>query len=422
MIKKDFDVCVIGGGPAGLAAALSASNNNASTILIDREEALGGILKQCIHDGFGLITFKKQLTGPTYAQQYIDKIKESNVEVHINSFVNSIKKEQASFIIEAITKDGLLIVKAKSVILATGCRERTFRQISIQGDHPSGIYCAGTAQQLVNRMGYLPGKRIVILGSGDIGLIMARRLTLEGAKVLGVYEIQKTPSGLDRNINQCLNDFNIPLHLSTTITKCQGKDRLSSVEICKVDGNMQPIIGTEEIIECDTLIVSVGLIPEIDLIDSLKPSIDNMTKGLKTDQNGESSISGLFTCGNCSVVYDLVDYVSIQSEVVGKSAALYSKEKTKKNLVNIKKDGNILLVSPSNINLNGEETINLVLRVNQNIEDGEIIIRQDKNIIYKKNYSNLKPPHMELIKLNINKIEPNKDILVYCGKREVEKI
>lgn len=421
MINKEIDVCVIGGGPSGLAAALSASKNNASTMLIDREETLGGILKQCIHDGFGLITFKKQLSGPSYAQHYIDEIKESNVEVHISSFVNTIKKVKDLFVLEIITKDGLLIVKAKSVILATGCRERTFRQIFIQGDRPSGIYCAGTAQQLVNRMGHLPGKKIVILGSGDIGLIMARRLTLEGAKVIGVYEIKDTPSGLDRNINQCLNDFDIPLYLSTTVSKCYGKDRLNKVQVCKVDKNLKPIKDTEEMIDCDTLIVSVGLIPEIDLIDDLKPEVDNRTKGLKTDQNGESTIPGLFTCGNCSVVYDLVDYVSLQSEVVGKSAAIYSKESKDKKLIDISKEGETLLVSPSVIDLNGNETINLVLRVARNIDNGEIIISQGDNIIYKKNYSTLKTPHMELIKIKKNKILSSDDIVVYSGERRTNK-
>jgi NADPH-dependent 2,4-dienoyl-CoA reductase/sulfur reductase-like enzyme len=320
-----------------------------------------------------------------------------------------------------VTKEGLLIVKAKSVILATGCRERTFRQIFIQGDRPSGIYCAGTAQHLVNRMGHLPGKRVVILGSGDIGLIMARRLTLEGAKVIGVYEIKSTPSGLDRNINQCLTDFNIPLYLSTSVTKCYGKDRLTKVQISKVDKNLRPIKGTEEIIDCDTLIVSVGLIPEIDLLDDLKPLVDNGTKGLKTDQNGESTIPGLFTCGNCSVVYDLVDYVTLQSEVVGKSAALYSKEIKERVLINIEKEGSTFLVSPSVIDLNGNEIINLVLRVDKNIDDGEIIIKQDNNIIYQKNYSTLKTPHMELIKLNKNIILSRADIVVYSGKRRVDK-
>lgn len=419
MVDNKYDVLIIGGGPSGLAAAIASDKQGAKTLLIDREEALGGILKQCVHDGFGLLRFKKQLSGPSYAQAFIDEIEKTEVQVLLNTFVEKIEKTRnETFIVTFTNFSGLFTIEVKSLILATGCRERTFRQINIHGDRPSGIFCAGTAQQLVNRMGHLPGKNIVILGSGDIGLIMARRLVLEGANVLGVYEIKQNPSGLDRNINQCLNDFNIPLHLNTTVTKCFGKDRLEGVNIAQVDNKMKPIKNTEKYLPCDTLIVSVGLIPEIDLVDNLNLIIDKNTKGLQIDQDGKSSLDGIFTCGNSSVVYDLVDLVSRQSEKTGKAAAIYcnKKEKERKN-IEIKKTGNTFLTSPQVIDLNGSEDIDLVLRVNTNIEDAIIKITQEDNILFEKNYKSLKMPHMELIELKKNLILYNSPIVVYSGKR-----
>lgn len=269
-----YDVVVIGGGPAGLAAAISASNNGGKTLLIEREKRLGGILKQCIHDGFGLITFGEKLSGPEYAERFIDMLKETSADVLKQTFVTKITKLDEGFEIEYVNDKGASSVTSKTIVLATGCRERTAKQIFVQGTRPAGVYTAGTAQNFVNLMGFMPTKRCVILGSGDIGLIMARRLTLEGAEVVGVYEVKSEPSGLTRNIHQCLVDFNIPLHLSHTVKKVFGEDRLEAVEISKVDEKMRPIKGTEEIIPCDALILSCGLIPENELAESLGVKLD----------------------------------------------------------------------------------------------------------------------------------------------------
>lgn len=305
-----YDVTVIGGGPAGLAAALAADKEGAKVLLIERERKLGGILKQCIHDGFGLMTFGERLSGPEYSERFIDKVLASDIEKKLLTFVTKIKKVKNEFVIYYVNRDGAGHIRTKVIVLATGCRERTAKQVFIHGTRPSGIYTAGTAQYYVNLMGEMPVKRCVILGSGDIGLIMARRLTLEGAEVLGVYEAKSTPSGLTRNIHQCLKDFDIPLHLSHTVTRVFGDDRLTGVEVMKVDENMKPVPGTEERIECDGLILSVGLIPENELAESLDVPIDERTRGPVCDQEYMSEVEGIFCAGNALHVNDLVDYVT----------------------------------------------------------------------------------------------------------------
>lgn len=319
-----FDCMVIGAGPAGLAAALEISKAGGSVILIEREARLGGILKQCIHDGFGLIKFKKQLTGPEYAQIYIDAVHKTEIQIALKTYVTSLESCQEGF--KAVLIDGEQGVREiymKTVILATGCRERTSKQIYIGGSRPSGIYTAGTAQFLVNIDGLMPCDRCVILGSGDIGLIMARRLTLEGAKVIGVFEAKSEPSGLQRNISQCLDDFDIPLHLSKTVISTHGKERLESVVVASLNETFEVIEGSEERIVCDGLILSVGLIPENEMAEKLGIKMDSKTNGPVVDTHLMTSVPGVFCCGNALHVYDLVDHVTVSGERASRGALRY---------------------------------------------------------------------------------------------------
>ena len=312
----NYDLVIIGGGPAGLAAAVSAYDAGVNNLLIiEREKRLGGILNQCIHNGFGLTRFKESLTGPEYAYRFIKEVLERKIPVFTETTVLSLTKDKQ---ITAINSEkGVFTINAKAVVLAMGCRERSKGALNIPGSRPAGIYSAGTAQKYVNIMGYMPGKEIVILGSGDIGLIMARRMTLEGAKVKAVCEIMPYSSGLKRNIEQCLNDFDIPLYLSHTITKIEGKDRVTAVEISKVDENRLPIPGTEIRFDCDTVLFSVGLIPENELTKGAGISLAPDTKGALVYENRETDVPGIFACGNVLHVHDLVDFVSEEAELIG---------------------------------------------------------------------------------------------------------
>ena len=321
---KSYDIVIIGGGPAGLAAAAAAKKSGIDSILIlERDKELGGILNQCIHNGFGLHTFKEELTGPEYAGRFIEQVEELQIEYMLHTMVIDISHDK---VVTAMNReDGLFEIQAKAVILAMGCRERSRGALNIPGYRPAGIYSAGTAQRLVNMEGFMPGREVVILGSGDIGLIMARRMTLEGAKVKVVAELMPYSGGLKRNIVQCLDDFGIPLKLSHTVVEIRGKERLTGITLAQVDGRGKPIPGTEEDYDCDTLLLSVGLIPENELSRGMGVNIEPVTSGPSVNESLETNIDGVFACGNVLHVHDLVDYVSEEAAVAGENAAKYVK-------------------------------------------------------------------------------------------------
>ncbi len=393
MIK--YDLAVIGGGPAGMAAALRARECGVEKIIVlERAETLGGILEQCIHTGFGLHYFKTELSGPEYAARFIELVEDSDIEVKTDTMVLSISDDN---VVTAVNKvDGLLEIDATAVILAMGCRERPRGALNIAGTRCAGVLSAGTAQKYVNIDGYMPGKEVVILGSGDIGLIMARRMTLEGAKVKMVCELMPYSSGLTRNIVQCLDDFDIPLKLSTTVIDIHGKERLEGVTIAKVDDNRRPIPGTEEYVPCDTLMLSVGLIPENELSKNMGIEFDPVTSGPVVDEYRETSHPGVFACGNVLHVHDLVDFVTKESQIAGEGAAKYILGgKAEKKYVKTKGINGVRYIVPQKIDLANEGDVELYFRVGDVHKNAKIIVTYNGQEIISRKRPRLAPGEME---------------------------
>lgn len=395
MIEKD--IAVIGGGPAGMASALKASEN-ADVIILERNEELGGILPQCIHDGFGNFIFNRSVTGPEYAQHFINEIEEKEVDVRTDTTVLSIDENKK---IIASNPDGILEIKAKAIILAMGCRERTRNQILIPGTRPAGIYTAGTAQRLINVEALMPGKRVVILGSGDVGLIMARRFALEGAYVEGVYEIMPFPGGLIRNVVQCLEDYGIPLHLSHTVINISGRKRLDGVTVARVDEKLKPVKGSERFIPCDCLILAVGLIPENELSKKIGLDIDKRTLGVIVDEGMETSVPGIFACGNVVHVHDIVDDVTISAERAGEGALKYIRKGYAHNEeIRVIPGKNVRYVVPQILRRKDFDKITFYFRVVKEEKNVSIKISDENDVIFERRERVVTPS--EMIKVEIH--------------------
>jgi len=408
-----IDIAIIGGGAAGLAAALSAHDEKINILVIEREKTLGGILNQCIHNGFGLQVFKEELTGPEYATRFTESFLEKKIDFLLDTTVVDIKKDKDFKITVSSTEKGIFNVEAKAVIISSGCYERTRGAIQIPGERPKGIMPAGSAQRYLNMDGYLVGKRIFILGSGDIGLIMARRMTLEGAKVLGVAELMPYSNGLTRNIVQCLHDFDIPLYLSHTVTDIKGHETLEQITIQAVDQSFKPIPGTEKVFDVDTLLLSVGLIPDVSLFDSLQMKKSPITKSAIVDQHYEASVEGLFICGNALHVHDLVDWVSKESEKAGLCAKefILNKDQKEKDLQAVIVGDNIRYVVPQLIDFNHlNKPLELSFRVSRKIEQGVFKVFQNNKLIKTKKAKYIAPAEMEMLTIDPKDLLDNSPI------------
>ena len=400
---RNVKLAIIGGGPAGMCAAVSAHRAGVDDILLlERDKNLGGILQQCIHNGFGLHRFKEELTGPEYAYKCEEELRKLPVKIQCETTVTEISDDK---IITTISKEnGIEKIKAEAIILAMGCRERPRGALNIAGSRPSGIFSAGTAQKYVNMMGYMPGKNVVILGSGDIGLIMARRMTQEGAKVHAVCEVMPYSGGLERNIQQCLRDFDIPLMLSHTVTEIHGQSRITGVTISAVDEKMQPIEGTQKYIECDTLLLSVGLIPENELSKSANVTLSPVTRGAIVDQDRQTNIDGIFSCGNVLHVHDLADFVSEEAEIAGEKAAEYLSHGLDKNTdITVIPDGRVRYTVPQKIT-DKTKDVKLFFRVADIYKDVVLKVAFGDEVILKKKVQKVAPGEMQTVTIKAEKL------------------
>ncbi len=414
---KVYDIVIIGGGPAGMAAAVAAKKQGIERILIlERDRELGGILNQCIHNGFGLHTFQEELTGPEYADRFIGQVKLYNIEYKLNTMVMDVSRDKR---VTAMNREeGMFEIQAKAIILAMGCRERSRGALNIPGYRPAGIYSAGTAQRLVNMEGFLPGREVVILGSGDIGLIMARRMTLEGAKVKVVAELMPYSGGLKRNIVQCLDDYKIPLKLSHTVIDIKGKERVEGVTLAEVDENRRPIKGTEEFYSCDTLLLSVGLIPENEISGSMGVELNPITSGPKVNERLETSIEGVFACGNVLHVHDLVDFVSEEAAAAGKNAAMYVQEgesaSEQGRKIKLRPLEGVRYTVPETINpMRMDEKLTVRFRVGNVYQNCYISVYFDEERVLHRKRQIVAPGEMEEIKLSKEELlkYPNLDTI-----------